>query len=283
MIPVAPAQFDDLILSLDTKIECSDLGFFSKPFRITYQGEELIIKTYLPLRNNSLVSYIIENHNKYVAELNSIGIKIPDTTIAMRQIKGKQQIIIIQKPFHENELLRSIIKKASITELFSLCQLIFKDIQKFWSGKKVLMPIGFHPTLRNYALRQSELYYLDTFPPMLMEQKNLNHLILTMAPYETFIKKIIPSQLINRVSNEYYHLDKMFSGVVGSCCRLRPEFSSDILEFSLNYLKTGCQFSGKEKESTYKLLQKPPDLSGLWILVRKLTGNKGEPNIKTIP
>ena len=279
MVTLTQDQIDNIILMLESKKECSDLGFFSKPFRILLNEEELVVKLYLPVRNVSLVSSILENHNSYIAELKATGIKVPETTITYRQIKGKQQLIIIQEAFHENELLRKLVKEASVDVLVTLCKLIFDDILKFWTNKKTSMDVGFHPTLRNYALRGSELYYFDTFPPMLMGQKELNRIMVSMAPYKTLIKKILPTGLISIVSDEYYNPVKMFTGVVGSCCRLRPEAAHQILSYSIQYLNTSIVFSGKEKEKIAKLLQKPPELSKLWLTVRKLTGNTGEPNI----
>lgn len=279
MVTLTQDQIDNIILLLETKKECSDLGFFSKPFRILLNEEELVVKLYLPVRNVSLVSSILENHGSYIAELKATGIKVPETTITYRQIKGKQQLIIIQEAFHENELLRKLVKEASVDVLVTLCKLIFDDIVKFWTNKKTSLDVGFHPTLRNYALRGSELYYFDTFPPMLMGQKELNRIMVSMAPYKTLIKKILPTGLISIVSDEYYNPVKMFTGVVGSCCRLRPEAAHQILSYSIQYLNTSIVFSGKEKEKIAKLLQKPPELSKLWLTVRKLTGNTGEPNI----
>ena len=279
MVTLTQDQIDNIILMLESKKECSDLGFFSKPFRIFLNGEELVVKLYLPVRNVSLVSSILENHDSYIAELKATGIKVPETTITYRQIKGKQQLIIIQEAFHENELLRKLVKEASVDVLVTLCKLIFDDILKFWTNKKTSLDVGFHPTLRNYALRGSELYYFDTFPPMLMGQKELNRIMVSMAPYKTLIKKILPTGLISIVSDEYYNPVKMFTGVVGSCCRLRPEAAHQILSYSIQYLNTSIVFSGKEKEKITKLLQKPPELSKLWLTVRKLTGNTGEPNI----
>lgn len=279
MVTLPQYQIDKLLLMLEPEKNCSDLGFFSKPFRISYSGEELVVKLYHPVRDLSLVSSIIENHDLYMAALTATGIKIPQTAITCRQLKGKQQLIIIQEAFHEKELMRKLVKEASVDRLETLCRLIFDDILKFWTGKSPSLKMGFHPTLRNYAVRNSELYYFDTFPPMLMEQRELNRIMVTMAPFRTLIKYILPSRAINIVSDEYYAPDRMFTGVVGSCCRLRPEAAHQILSFSIRYLENSLLFSGKEKGRLTRLLQKPPDLSKLWLSVRKLTGNIGEPNI----
>jgi hypothetical protein len=260
---------------------CSDLGYFSKPFRIEHKDEELIVKLYLPVRNHEKVSSIIKNHDEYIAELNRTGLRIPRTMITSKKTGRKHQIIIVQESFKDDDLLRNRVKKASPTELTSLCSLIFEDIIKFWRKKNSSLEIGFHPTLRNYSLYEGNLYFFDTFPPMLMSQKKLNRLIITMSPYGRLIKKFIPPVIINMVTDEYYCLDKMFIGIVGSCCRLRPDDAGKILAFSSKYVMDSELLSESEKASIIKLLKKPPELSKIWILIRKLTGNTGYPNIKS--
>jgi hypothetical protein len=73
----------------------------------------------------------------------------------------------------------------------------------------------------------------------------------------------------------------MFTGIVGSCCRLRPDDAEKILEFSRGYVNRSDVLTGHEKESTLALLKKPPELPRIWILIRKLSGNVGKPNINT--
>jgi len=87
--------------------------------------------------------------------------------------------------------------------------------------------------------------------------------------------------MINKVTDEYYHLDKMFTGIPGSCCRLRPDDAGKILQFSRDYVKSSAGLSAPEKESILALLNKPPQLPRIWILIRKLSGNVGKPNIST--
>jgi hypothetical protein len=189
------------------------------------------------------------------------------------------KIVIIQKPFSEKQLIRNIMSSCSLETLLEILKLIFIDIAKFWKNKKSEVLLGFHPTLRNYALTEKGLHYYDTFPPMLMEQKILNRIIIAMSPYGKYIKKMIPPFLINKVSNEYYQFDKMIIGVIGSSCRLRPEFSSAILEFCKNYFKQSESCSDLQKLSVLDKLSRPPRLSGLWLNIRKWSGNTGKPNV----
>lgn len=275
------AEITDKILSeAGSKKICSDLGYFSKPFRIDHADGELIVKLYLPVRNHDTVTSVIKNHDDYIAELNRTGLRIPRTLITSKKTGRKHQMIIIQKSFKDDELLRNRFIKASSTELTSLCSLIFEDIFKFWENKDTSMEIGFHPTLRNYSLHEGKLYFFDTFPPMLMSQKKLNRLIIKMSPYGRVIKKFIPPRIINMVTDEYYCLDRMLVGIVGSCCRLRPDDAGKILAFSIKYVMDSELLSESEKAGIAELLKRPPELSKIWILIRKLTGNTGYPNIK---
>ncbi len=268
------------LLTIDSGKITSNQGFFSKPFPIDYRGKELIVKLYLPVKNLSVVSSIIDNHNKYIDEMRLIGIKIPETVILTRKFKNNHQLVIIQEQFSNDNLLKNRILVATPVELLNLCKLIFDDILKFWTTKKDSMEIGFHPTLRNYSLHKGSLFYFDTFPPMLMNQRELNRLIIMMSPFGGWLRKIVPCSLINRVSNEYYHLDKMFSGIVGSCCRLRPENAGKVLAFSKEYVSNSSLLTATEKEYILRLLLKPPRLSIIWILIRLLSGKPGKPNVK---
>jgi len=282
MLSLADIEIAELLSGIESKKISSNLGFFSKPFRIDHSGKELIVKIYLPVKNNSRVISIIENHNNYIKELRSTGIKIPDTLITTRKVNNKHQLIIIQEAFQDSELLRNLMQKTSGSELTGLCEKIFDDTMKFWTNRDVSKDIGFHPTLRNYFLHNSELYYIDTFPPMLMKQSNLNSLILFMSPHGSMLKKIIPLRFLNRVSDEYFNLDKMLTGIAGSCCRLNPDDASEILAFSNEYVRKSVLLSEKERESILNSLQEPPKLSRIWVLIRKLSGNTGKPNIKTV-
>ena len=272
-------EAEELLSGIESEKLSSDLGYFSKPFRVDHGDKALIIKLYLPVKNSSLVASIIRNHGQYISELRSSGVRIPDTFIFCRPKGKKHQIVIIQDSFTEGELLRNRIQEAGPDELTRLCSLVFDDIIKFRRSRKKSVEIGFHPTLRNYALHEGDLHYFDTFPPMLMNQRDLNALVLKMSPYGGLIRKFVPLRLINKVTDEYYHLDKMFTGIAGSCCRLRPDDAGKILQFSRDYVNRSAALTEQEKESILALLKKPPELPRIWILIRKLSGNVGKPNI----
>ncbi|MDX2304963.1 MAG: DUF6206 family protein [Microscillaceae bacterium] len=273
---------DKLILSGEYKKQAiSKLGFFSSPIKIhNQQGDALVLKIYKPIKNPTLMDFILENHKDYILKMRALGILIPDTEAQVRQIASKFYLIICQKAFEPSELVRNLLEEAPKNRFLEIMTRIFDDILLYWQNKKnEPLEIGFHPTLRNYALRDEKLYYFDTFPPMLMPQKHLNKIILKMAPLQIPMQYFVPQHSINRVSDEYYQLDKMIIGVIGSCCRLRPEFHAAILESARAYIAQNDQTDPSDKNKILCHTEKAPKLSKIWVFCRRLFGNVGKPNI----
>jgi hypothetical protein len=258
----------------------SELGFFSKPVRIKgSDGVDYILKFYRPLKKEKKAKRIIENHEQYIVALRSAGITIPPTAIGLQKIHHAYQIVILQPAFDENRLVRTIAETCFEIELLALIEFMLNDTLTYWKNKP-RVEIGFHPTMRNYAFDQGKLHYFDTFPPMLMPQKELNRLIIDMAPARLNIRAFIPNRIINRVSNEYYQKDKMITGIIGSACRLRPELSNSILVHCRNYISKSAELKDDEKSYLLNKLKHPPQLSGIWITFRKIFGKTGKPNVK---
>jgi hypothetical protein len=257
----------------------SKLGYFSKIFRIKFQGREIIVKRYLPVKEGA--SFIHNKHDEYIKSLMETGIKFPCTQMASVRKKNKTELVILQDAFSPEELFRNIFQHALAEELPGLCKMIFDDILKFWKNMPEHQPIGFHPSLRNYAIRNGELYYFDSFPPMNMTQNELNKIIIKMSPFGRLIKPVVPPKALNRVSDEYYSVSKMVKGIVGSCCRLRPESMKELLEFAISYFSKS-DLNEAEIESIIEEIIAPPKLSGLWRTVRRLSGNDGNPNVNLI-
>jgi len=257
----------------------SNLGYFSKPFRISFRDNELILKKYFPIQDYKIVSEIIQNHDNYVSALGRIGIRLPDTIIRTVRIRTKYQIIILQEAFNRDDLLRTRFETAPEQDLLKICKLIYDDVVRFINYPKEKMNIGFHPTLRNYAIQNDTLFFFDTFPPMLMSQKELNRVIIRMSPHGSYLKNLVHPSWVNIVTNEYYNFEKMFTGITGSCCRLRPEHAESILKFSTDYINdSNCAVATKQKIT--RILTAPPELPWLWTFFRRLTGNVGKPNIR---
>lgn len=270
------------IIRIETEIlnrsQESNLGFFSQPFRMTLHSKEFIVKTYIPIKDGALLNQIIENHEPYIEALKASHVTITDTLLLCRPFDSKKRLIIIQEAYDTDTMLRDLVIKADLEKTLALLELILKDTIVYWKNK-VSQPIGFHPTLRNYALINGQLEYFDTFPPMLMEQQPLNRIIKTMSPFGNGFKWLVPNKAMNRVSNEYYDYVKMYSGIVGSSCRIHPDRSNEIIAKALETIKG----SGLDPVLVSKItsnLKEPPKLSGIWTFIRKISGNEGKPNIK---
>ena len=167
---------------LDDKKQCSQLGFFSKPYMVDMDNTEVIVKRYHPLKKN--VSFILESHDKYVNDLKKLGIKVPETRMVCVQKGAKQELVVLQNAFKEEELVRSIFQKKPLEELLKIMELLYNETVNFWINNTNKENLGFHPTLRNYAIKDDELFYFDTVPPMNMQQNELNKLIIQMARSE---------------------------------------------------------------------------------------------------
>ncbi len=268
------------------KFASFDLGFFSKPVLIT-EGEwkGKIVKSYPAQENKDLCDQIFENHTKYIEELSATGIKLPLTEMKLLQDKNDHyKIVIVQNAFDQNDLVRNqMVKAPDVDSYLKIIQKILDDtmvyIRHFGEPMKV-KHIGFHPTLRNYAIKDGVPYYFDTFPPMSMTQEELEGIIPEFTPYPLpkFIKKIAIKKWLKQVTNEYYQLDKMIIGIFGSACRLRPEFAEKVLIFMKSFAET--ELTNPElKEKVLYHAENPPQLSSSWVFFRKVFGKKGKPNV----
>jgi hypothetical protein len=259
----------------------SKLGFFSKTMAFQRDdGSGAILKIYKPV-SPKLADRMVEEHNAYVRALRVVGVELPDTKMHLFPARKKWQPVIIQQPLYDpEEMVRYQMETAAEQEPFRQLLADLLDATFFYlqNRERPGLPIGFHPTLRNYARRNQQLIYFDTFPPMLMEQQQLNRIILDFAPVQFPIGKWIPTQWINLVSNEYYDPVKMITGIVGSACRLRPEWAEDTMNFAIEHIQSST-LSKELITNSIQKLQEPPRLRGIWVFVRKLLGKEGKPNL----
>ena len=269
MRTLSSEEIGNLLSNYSDKTVVSKLGYFSKPYCISYEGEQYVIKEYHPVFNIRKLDLIRENHKLFIEKLSEYGISVPLTELHIVKHRKKHRIVIIQELFKESELVRSILQSAELPTSLSILDSLLTETIQYWNKKGTKKDFGFHPTLRNYAIRKGKLYYFDTFPPMAIPQRDLNKIILFMSPNGGIAKKLIPQGVINLVSNEYYCVRKMLTGIIGSMCRLRPENAIPILKHSIKHIS-----KADLPESTIRTLSeeltKPPGLSGLWRFVRRI-------------
>ncbi|HAP62929.1 MAG TPA: hypothetical protein DCR93_26685, partial [Cytophagales bacterium] len=214
-------------------------------------------------------------------ELAAPGRRIPDTRMELVTMGGRWVPLIVQEAFTKEDLVRQTLEGiASQEEYQRIVNLILQDTLHYLDhlAHHPDTILGFHPTLRNYALHKGQLYYFDTFPPMNLPQPELNRIIRQSLP-QPWLKVIswIFPRILNRVSHEYYDATAMVTGIVGSACRLRPEWSDKTLEACHEYLASTTPKT-IPLQPILKKVQSKPRLSKGWTTLRKLTNNIGKPN-----
>ena len=188
--------------------------------------------------------------------------------------------VVLQEALDPSELVRNRLENASLLEDFLQdvegllrCTVEFLELRN-----QEQIAIGFHPTTRNYGVRNNQWFYLDTFPPMLLKQQQLNRLMIDYLPLAGAAKLLIPPSWMNRVSDEYYDDCKMLTGIVGSACRLRPNETRQILIRCQSVLSDLISDEAL-KVQLMQAIERPPRLSAVWVLLRRLLAKKGAPNI----
>ena len=74
MNPLTREEIAKILEDIESRDRSSDLGYFSKPFRVLHGDRALFIKLYFPVRDQNYVSDIINIHNNYIRELKNAGL-----------------------------------------------------------------------------------------------------------------------------------------------------------------------------------------------------------------
>lgn len=266
-----------------TRIGSSKLGFFSKPVLLT-EGDRAgkVMKSYVFVKKRILCEELLAIHDQYIPQLTAAGIKIPPTETEIVQHHNSFSIRIYQQPFDESQMARKMMETGSLETCLMVMNGILKEavtaLNFLEEHKDVRM--GFHPTLRNYAIKDNEFWYFDTFPPMAhISQQQLESYILHFSPYKTprwF--KSMAKPLMHHVTDEYYQSDKMYLGIVGSSCRLRPEFQDAFLSSAQKVVEN--LKNNSDRNNILSKLKNPPKLPFIWAFTRKILGKEGKSNLK---
>lgn len=269
-------------MSQTKEIGSSKLGFFSKPVLLTegmHAGK--VMKSYKFIKNRKICEELLTIHSEYVPQLEKAGIKIPKTEAEIVELNGSFSIRIYQEAFPAETMARKMMQDGDLDQcLFVLNGVLdgaITELNYLFDNPKEKM--GFHPTLRNYAIQDGEFWYFDTFPPMAhLSQHELEWYILHFSPYKvpTWFKHVA-KPFMNKVTDEYYQGDKMFLGIVGSSCRLRPEFTEQFLKSAREKVEELKNITDKNK--IINQLENPPQLPWIWTFVRKVLGKEGKSNI----
>lgn len=210
------------------------MGFFTQMER---RGTK-VVKSVNGRINWTTARDTIAKHDAFVRNLRFIGINVPETTMKFEQAGSRVRLEIEQEGFEAHELARNKIMNGRKEEVLSTMGGIISDALKFADSPKTGQ-MGFHPTVRNYAVRDGKFYILDTFPPF-GEEREVWRIAARHAPTLPTRAFMTVAGPLNRVyTKQCYDPATMVAGIVASTVRLRPELKDEIIAHSRELITAG--------------------------------------------
>lgn len=258
----------------------SRLGYFCAPFRPP-EGvfSDRVIKVYQPLRDRAVADRLATCHDDYVKALLEAGVPMPETAFHLLEEQGAFIPVVVQEALPEASLMRPLMQRAPLDGTLEMMEAAGQVIADFWNAAdRFGTRVGFHPSIRNFAIVEGRAVFFDTFPPLIhYSREEMGLMLLTFS--EKRLMRIVGPFLRARVTaiqDEWYSPPETLVGLVGSACRLRPEHAEA-------YLGWGRSFAARamprwEAEAVAGM-REAPRLPGYWTGFRKLLGLQGEPNV----
>ena len=258
----------------------SRLGYFCAPFRPA-EGpfSDHVIKVYRGLPDAGALDRLAAAHDDYVAALRETGVPLPDTTFLLLQSDGTRVPVIVQEALPEASLMRPRMQAEGLEATLEMMEAAGQVIARFWNAAdRFDTRIGFHPSIRNFAVVDGTAVFYDTFPPLIHYSREEMGRMLLLFSEKRLMRLVGPlmRKRVTGIQDEWYSAPETLVGLVGSACRLRPEHGE-------HYLAWGRAFAAREmprwQDEAVAEMQEMPRLPGYWTGFRKLLGLQGEPNV----
>jgi hypothetical protein len=258
----------------------SRLGYFCAPFRPA-EGpfSDHVIKVYRGLPDAGALDRLAAAHDDYVAALRETGVPLPDTTFLLLQSDGTRVPVIVQEALPEASLMRPRMQAEGLEATLEMMEAAGQVIARFWNAAdRFDTRIGFHPSIRNFAVIDGTAVFYDTFPPLIHYSREEMGRMLLLFSEKRLMRLVGPlmRKRVTGIQDEWYSAPETLVGLVGSACRLRPEHGE-------HYLAWGRAFAAREmprwQDEAVAEMQEMPRLPGYWTGFRKLLGLQGEPNV----
>lgn len=258
----------------------SRLGYFCAPFRPADGPlSDRVIKVYRGLRDEAALDRLARCHDDYATALRDGGVLLPETEFHLLDLDGVRVPVIVQAALPVDSLMRPRMQKENLQSTLEMMEAAGQVIARFWLWARGQEGrIGFHPSIRNFAIVEGEAVFFDTFPPLIHYSRDeMGQMLLTFS--DSRLMRMVGPLMQRRVTgiqDEWYSPPETLVGLVGSACRLRPENAGA-------YLDWGHDFASREMtpwaEDAIAGMQEAPKLPGYWTGFRKLLGLQGEPNV----
>ena len=257
----------------------SRLGYFCAPFRPA-EGpfSEHVIKVYRGLPDAGALDRLAAAHDDYVAALREAGVPLPETTFLLLESEGARVPVIVQEALPEASLMRPRMQAEGLEATLEMMEAAGQVIARFWNAAdRFDTRIGFHPSIRNFAVVDGTAVFYDTFPPLIHYSRDEMGRMLLLFSEKRLMRLVGPlmRKRVTGIQDEWYSAPETLVGLVGSACRLRPEHGE-------HYLAWGRAFAAREmprwQDEAIAEMQEMPRLPGYWTGFRKLLGLQGAPN-----
>jgi hypothetical protein len=258
----------------------SRLGYFCAPFRPA-EGpfSDRVVKVYRGLTDRAMAERLQRCHDDYVQALLAAGVPMPATAFHLLAMEGAHVPVILQEALPVESLMRPLMQARPLPETLEMMEAAGQVIARFWHWAETQEArIGFHPSIRNFAIRDGEAVFFDTFPPLIhYSRAEMGRMLLTFS--EKRLMRLVGPLMQARVTgiqDEWYSPAETLVGLVGSACRLRPEDAPAYLDWGRDFADRAMAPWAEEARAG---MVAAPKLPGYWTGFRKILGLQGEPNV----
>jgi len=258
----------------------SRLGYFCAPFRpADGPFSDRVIKVYRGLGDEAALDRLAKAHDDYVAALLDAGVPMPTTEFHLLQTDDGRVPVVVQEALPDSSLMRPRMQVEDLASTLEMMEAAGQVIARFWNAAdRFDARIGFHPSIRNFAVVDGVAVFYDTFPPLIHYSRDEMGRMLLLFSEKRLMRLVGPlmRRRVTGIQDEWYSAPETLVGLVGSACRLRPEHARA-------YLDWGREFATREMprwaEEAISGMTETPKLPGYWTGFRKLLGLQGEPNV----
>ncbi|WP_371054972.1 DUF6206 family protein [Rhodosalinus sp. K401] len=258
----------------------SRLGYFCAPFRPeSGPYADRVIKVYRALSDHAALERLAAAHDAYVAALTATGVPLPETEFRLVRTGAVLRPVIVQEALPAETMMRPKLRDVPREEALALLESAGAVIARFWNAAdRFDTRIGFHPSIRNFAVRDGEAVFFDTFPPLIHYSREEMGRLLLQFSESRLMRWAGPlvQRRITAIQDEWYSPAETLVGLVGSACRLRPADAEAILDWGRRFAPRAMP---RWADEIAEGLARPPRLPGEWTAVRRLLGLEGEPNV----
>ena len=258
----------------------SKLGYFCAPFRpATGPFADKVIKVYRGLPDGAALERLARAHDDYVAALTDTGVPMPQTEIHLLDMGTGRIPVIVQQALPAESMMRTRMIQDDLPATLVHMQAAGQVIAAFWNAAdRFDTRIGFHPSIRNFAIVDGRAVFFDSFPPLIHYSRAEMGRMLLQFSDKRLMRLIGPlmQARVTGIQDEWYSAPETLVGLVGSACRLRPADALAYLDWGRGFVQAAMP---RWAEQALDGLNAPPRLPGYWTGFRKLLGLQGEPNV----